>query len=206
DPSVESFVNPLIGTSTGGHVFPGATLPYGLAKPVADVNGDDNQGGFATDVGIITGFSHMHGLGNGGSPLLGNFPTFPQDGCPGDIVDNCNLPVWEMATPWVNCSVKAHPGDFSVDMNTNILAEMTVTNHTAIYRFTFVQIPKEANATLSPLILADTIDLSLSRNNASVQVDDYTGRISGSGTFSSSVGIVNYNLHFCADFSSARQF
>lgn len=108
-----------------------------------------------------------------------------------------------MATPWVNCSVKAHPGDFSVDMNTNILAEMTVTNHTAIYRFTFVQIPKEANATLSPLILADTIDLSLSRNNASVQVDDYTGRISGSGTFSSSVGIVNYNLHFCADFSSA---
>lgn len=63
---MESFVNPLIGTSTGGHVFPGATLPYGLAKPVADVNGDDNQGGFATDVGIITGFSHMHGLGNGG--------------------------------------------------------------------------------------------------------------------------------------------
>ena len=60
-----NFVNPLIGTVDGGHVFPGATLPFGMAKAVADVNGED-QGGFASDGSNITGFSHMHDSGTGG--------------------------------------------------------------------------------------------------------------------------------------------
>ena len=48
------YVDPLIGTVNGGHVFPGATLPFGMAKAVADVNGED-QGGFASDNSNITG-------------------------------------------------------------------------------------------------------------------------------------------------------
>lgn len=78
-----------------GHVFPGATLPYGMAKAVADVV-NDNSGGYASDGGdskntvlyyilqpfhccvekthyklmpdviIVTGFSHMHDSGTGG--------------------------------------------------------------------------------------------------------------------------------------------
>jgi putative alpha-1,2-mannosidase len=48
------FVDPLIGTVNGGHVFPGATLPFGMAKAVADVNGEA-QGGFASDGSQITG-------------------------------------------------------------------------------------------------------------------------------------------------------
>jgi len=31
-----------------GNVFPGATLPYGMAKAVADTNSGSNQGGFTT--------------------------------------------------------------------------------------------------------------------------------------------------------------
>lgn len=42
------YVDPLIGTINGGHVFPGATLPFGMAKAVADVNGEA-QGGYASD-------------------------------------------------------------------------------------------------------------------------------------------------------------
>jgi putative alpha-1,2-mannosidase len=66
-----SLVNPLIGTSGGGHVFPGATLPFGMAKASADVD-VENQGGFSTgDVtGKITGFSHMHDSGTGGVSLF----------------------------------------------------------------------------------------------------------------------------------------
>lgn len=61
------WVDPLIGTLNGGnkysntqdmhnanhekgHVFPGATLPFGMAKAVADVN-TELQGGFASDDG-----------------------------------------------------------------------------------------------------------------------------------------------------------
>jgi putative alpha-1,2-mannosidase len=71
------YVDPLIGTSAGGmlqsfetgtvlsfagHVFPGATLPFGMVKAVADVSGE-NQGGFSSDGSNIIGFSHMHDSG-----------------------------------------------------------------------------------------------------------------------------------------------
>lgn len=78
-----------------------------------------------------------------------------------------------------------------------------MTNHTALYRFSFPQTPTEVNATLSPLILADLADLPNSRINGSIQVDNDTGRISGSGVFSPSFGIGSYALHFCTDFSGA---
>lgn len=45
------YVDPLIGTTNGGHVFPGATLPFGMAKAVADVGSSERQGGYASDDG-----------------------------------------------------------------------------------------------------------------------------------------------------------
>ncbi len=59
------FIDPLIGTANGGHVFAGATLPFGMAKAVAD-SVNDGQGGYATKGGKIKGFSHMHDSGTGG--------------------------------------------------------------------------------------------------------------------------------------------
>lgn len=81
---------------------------------------------------------------------------------------------------------------------------MTVSNHTALYRFTFPETPAEEDAPLSPLILADLTDLPLSRINGSISVDNSTGRISGNGTFSPSFGIGSYVLHFCTDFSGSE--
>lgn len=65
------YVNPLIGTSNGGNVFAGASLPYGMAKAVADTNSSSNQGGFTLDGSPVTGFSVLHDSGTGGSPSLG---------------------------------------------------------------------------------------------------------------------------------------
>lgn len=36
-----------------GHVFPGASLPFGMAKAVADVD-KETQGGFASNDGLST--------------------------------------------------------------------------------------------------------------------------------------------------------
>ncbi|KAK5711741.1 hypothetical protein LTR15_012336 [Elasticomyces elasticus] len=198
--NILNFIDPLIGTVNGGHVFPGATLPFAMAKAVADVNGED-QGGFASDNSNITGFSHMHDSGTGGSPSLGNFPLFPQAGCPDDLLNNCVFAKDTRAIPRINGTVDAQPGYFAVSLASRIHAEMTTTNHTALYRFTFPKTPVEANATLSPLILADLSDLPNSRINGSIFVDDTTGRISGSGTFSPSFGIGSYTAYFCADFA-----
>jgi putative alpha-1,2-mannosidase len=61
------YVDPFIGTAgdmqDAGHVFPGATLPFGMVKAVADTNGRDNLGGFTVDNSLIYGFSHMHDSG-----------------------------------------------------------------------------------------------------------------------------------------------
>ena len=82
-----------------------------------------------------------------------------------------------------NSTVEASPGYFAVKMVSDIKAEMTVTNYTALYRFTFPKAPVERNATLAPLILADLNDLPLSRSKGEVEVDSSSGRIKGSGTF-----------------------
>ncbi|KAM3087820.1 hypothetical protein ACMFMG_001890 [Clarireedia jacksonii] len=212
DFDVFQYVDPFIGTINGGHVFPGATLPFGMAKAVADINNpDEKQGGFASDNSDITGFSHMHDSGTGGSPSLGNFPLFPQTGCPGDELNNCFFTKTDRASRRINGTAEAHPGYFAVTLNTSIHTETTVTNHTALYRFTFpsntTSSPSYSGNTslpYSPLILVDLTDLPDSRSNATVQVDPDTGRLSGSGTFSPSFGIGTYNLHFCADFKGAN--
>lgn len=55
----------VVCSSIPGNVFAGASLPYGLAKAVADTNSESNQGGFTTDGTPITGFSSMHDSGTG---------------------------------------------------------------------------------------------------------------------------------------------
>lgn len=97
-----------------------------------------------------------------------------------------------------NKTLVAQPGYFSIDLDSGIKGEATVTNHTALYRFTF-----PSNATTAPMIFADLIDLPLTRTNGTASVDPDSGRVSGSGTFSPSFGIGTYDLHFCADFSGA---
>ncbi|KAF8858207.1 hypothetical protein BDZ45DRAFT_403710 [Acephala macrosclerotiorum] len=204
---VFDYVDPLIGTSSGGHVFPGATFPFGMAKAVADVDDpNEKQGGFASGNSNINGFSHMHDSGTGGGPSLGNFPIFPQSGCPGDEINNCFFTKTERASQRINGSVEVHPGYFAVSLNTSIKAEMTVSNHTALYRFTFpnnATVQNQTGLPNSPLILVDLTDLPDSITNGRVEVDEKTGRLQGNGTFNPSFGIGTYNLSFCADFSGA---
>ncbi|KXJ89166.1 family 92 glycoside hydrolase [Microdochium bolleyi] len=203
------FVDPLIGTVNGGHVFPGANLPYGMAKAVADVN-TEIQGGFASDDGDITGFSHMHDSGTGGGASLGNFPLFAQTGCENDELNNCYFRKDHRASRRMPGSVEVRAGYFAVTLNTSVRAEMTTTNHTVLYRFTF---PSNASQPATkagkpvpygPLILADLTDLADTRTQGSIAVDPDTGRITGNGTFKPSFGIGNYVLHFCADFKGAE--
>ncbi|KAI3395878.1 hypothetical protein diail_815 [Diaporthe ilicicola] len=197
------FVNPLVGASNGGNVFPGASLPYGMAKAVADTNSGSNQGGFTLDGSNVTGFSVMHDSGTGGSPSLGNFALFPFESCPGGDVNNCVFPKKSRARfgAFSNDSVVAEPGYFSITLDSGIQAEMTTTHHTSIFKFTF---PASAGNDSQPLILQDLTDLQDSRqDNATVAVDATTGRITGNARFTPSFGVGNYVLHFCTDFSGA---
>jgi putative alpha-1,2-mannosidase len=135
---------------------------------------------------------------------MGNFPIFPQSTCPNDDVSRCDLKIGDRQVAYVPSSVKATPGYFSIELVTGIKAEMTVSNHTALYKFTFPVVPKAPlSGPLSPFILVDLSDLPDSRKKGSVQVDPVTGRMIGNGTFNPSFGIGEYESHFCIDFQDS---
>lgn len=199
------YVDQLIGSRDGGNVFPGASLPYGLAKAVADTNSASNQGGFTLDGTPILGFSALHDSGTGGSPSLGNFPLFPYAACPGDDIDLCVYPKKTRVAygSFDPKTVVARPGFFQVTLNTGIKAEMTTAKRTALFRFTF---PTATNGA-HPLLLQDLSDLHDSRqDNASVSVDPETGRIKGQALFGSSFAQGEYLSYFCTDFSGSKIF
>ncbi|KAF9631034.1 Six-hairpin glycosidase-like protein [Lasiodiplodia theobromae] len=196
DFDVLDFIDPLIGSNNGGNVFCGATLPYGMAKASADVDGQ-NTGGFSTDGSNVIGFSSLHDSGTGGNPSLGNFPLFPQL-CPENDIDNCLFSKQARATPYVNDSVVARPGYFALTLQNGIYAEMTVSKHTALYNFRFPDASTSGGDQVVPMILLDLTDLWDSRQNATFEVQD--SRMTGNGTFLPSFGAGSYEVHFCVDF------
>ena len=198
-----TFVDPLIGATNGGNVFPGATIPYGMAKAVADTNSGSNQGGFTLDGSPVTGFSVLHDSGTGGSPSLGNFPLFPYNTCKDNQIDNCDFPKKNRAQhgTFQNNSVIAEPGHFGITLDSGPQVDMTATHHAALFKFTF----KGSNTGEKPLILQDLTDLSNSRqDNATIKVDPKTGRIQGHGRFVSSFSQGQYTPYFCTDFRGAE--
>ncbi|KAF2113802.1 glycosyl hydrolase family 92-domain-containing protein [Lophiotrema nucula] len=174
-----------------------------MAKAGPDVDGE-NQGGFSSDNSSIIGFSHMHDSGTGGGSSLGNFPIFPFAGCPNDDINTCNYTSWERETPRINGTVHARPGYFDITIASNIRTEMTVTNHTALYRFSFPDTPVTSNTTLNPLILLELEDLAKTRSDGIITVHSPNGRLTGGGTFLPSFGIGSYKSYFCADFDGAQ--
>ncbi|KAJ5689886.1 secreted glycosidase [Penicillium macrosclerotiorum] len=199
DYDVLQYIDPLIGSANGGNVFSGATLPYGMAKAGADTDSENNQGGFAYDGSNVTGFSSMHDSGTGGNPSLGNFPLFPYAQCQDDDVNGCVYPKKARKTRYTPNSVKGSPGYFALSLSSNVHVEMTAAHHTSLFRFNFPENSK-------PLILLDLSDLSDSRqDNASISIDESSGRMTGSGKFLPSFGSGEYELHFCADFQSSGQ-
>ena len=197
------YVDQLIGSRNGGNIFAGATLPYGMAKAVADTNSQSNQGGFTLDGRPITGFSVLHDSGTGGSPSLGNFPLFSYASCAGDDVNGCDYPKKARVRhgAYSNESVEARPGYFGITLETGVKAEMTTTQHAALFRFTFPETDDAGNQS-RPLILQDLSDLSDSReDNGTVAVDPDTGRITGGARFRASFSRGYYTAYFCTDFS-----
>jgi putative alpha-1,2-mannosidase len=145
----------------------------------------------------------MHDSGTGGSPSLGNFALFPYSGCAGDEPDGCAFPKLSRSIGFDNGSVVATPGYFSVDLDSGITVDMTVAQHTSLFRFAFPKTDAYGNAS-NPLILMDLTDLSDSRqDNGTINVDADTGRMTGNARFLPSFGEGTYVAYFCADFSGA---
>lgn len=156
---------------------------------------------------FFRGMSRLTFTSQGAS--LGNFGLFPQAGCPDDDITRCKFDLQERGVKWNKDSVKARPGYFGITLETEIEAEMTVTNHSSLFRFIFPDTPFFPNETdngknvLSPIISSEVADL-LQIRPGEISINNDTGRMTGSGIFQPSFGVGTFTMHFCADFKGAE--
>ncbi|KAL3418852.1 glycosyl hydrolase [Phlyctema vagabunda] len=197
-----TFVDPLIGTVgptpgsaiAGGNSFPGASLPWAMAKAGIDTsyigvpNGTavDANAGF-TPLGNVTAISMMHVSGSGGVPTYGLVSQMPIYG----NLDGVNLA--DNMTYWQNRSLEAESstvGLFNTTLLNGVEIAITSSNHSALMRYTFPTSPAEAS-------IPGTADA----NDVHVLVD-LTHVLPGYGTQSYSQKFLHGDLHLRASNAS----
>ncbi|KAF8184698.1 glycoside hydrolase family 92 protein [Pholiota molesta] len=194
-----SLVNAFIGTTNGGHVFPGATLPHGMIKVGMDTDSPGNHAGYDGDPTFnVTGFSQLHDDGTGGAVPLSNFKLFPFLEC--STFEKCpttmaNRKLLRRVLPNGLPDDAASPGYFSTNLSNSIRVELTATRRTALHRYTFPA------GTTNPRLLVDlTNDGQKSSTNPEMTLDPASARVMGGASFSGSFGPGRYNAFTCVDF------
>lgn len=130
-------VDPLLGASGGGNVFPGPAVPFGMIKPGPDMvtSGDQDPNAGWDAGGEIRGFSQTHVSGTGGGPKYGNILVVPTTGDPSPL--NSRSP---------RANEKAAAGFYSVTLaRFGIDVDITATRRAALYRMSY---PQSARANL----------------------------------------------------------
>ncbi|GJE96620.1 glycoside hydrolase family 92 protein [Phanerochaete sordida] len=197
-----SLVNLFIGTTNGGHVFPGATLPHGMVKVGMDTDSPGNHAGYDADpIFNVTGFSQLHDDGTGGSIPLSLFKLFAFPFCGADDkFEECptsvdDRKVLRKVLPNGSPDDFAEPGYFSTNLSTGLRVELTAMRRTAVHRYTF---PK---GTVNPRILVDiTNDGQQSSTDPEMLLNGTTARVTGASSFAASFGPGRYRAFTCVDF------
>ncbi|MFK8010024.1 MAG: GH92 family glycosyl hydrolase [Saprospiraceae bacterium] len=153
-PSLTQYVNPFMGTANHGHVYPGATVPFGMVQLSPD-NGTqawDWCSGYNWISDTIVGFSHTHLSGTG----------------IGDLYDISIMPTQEIvdfskkvdpkksvyAAKFSHKNENAKPGFYQVKLDNGIDVKLTASERVGFHDYNF---PKGKDATL-------LIDLAFAMN------------------------------------------
>lgn len=131
------YVNPFIGNADNGHTFPGACAPFGMiqASPESGNASWRYCSGFNYEDDEIFGFAQNH-LNGTGCPDLGDILMLPFSG---------NIENHEYKARIDKSRQTARPGYYAVTLpDFGINAEVTATERTAFYRYTY-QNDEEAN-------------------------------------------------------------
>ena len=138
----QHYVDPFIGTAGHAHTFPGACYPIGMMQlsPDTRTSGWDGCSGYYYADDTIYGFTHTHLSGTGcsdyGDILLmptawNKWPFEPQDKF-SYIID----PSFYSAT-FSHKNEQASPGYYSVKLNNNIKADLTVSERAGMHRYIY---------------------------------------------------------------------
>lgn len=130
------YVNPFIGTANHGHVYPGATVPFGMVQlsPDNGRGGWDWCSGYNYSDSLIAGFSHTHLSGTGIGDLC-DISFMP--GLLPKNFDESQLSVKTFTSKFSHKNEKAEPGYYSVTLENKIKVQLTAALRTGIQKYSF---------------------------------------------------------------------
>ncbi|KAH9879915.1 hypothetical protein J1614_001939, partial [Plenodomus biglobosus] len=218
-PSLHTFVDPLIGTLgpnpgsaiAGGNSFPGASLPWGMAKPGIDTSyaglrlgtAVDANAGF-TPLGNVTAVSMMHVSGSGGAPSYGLISQMP---LLGNLVE---INLADNSSYAVNRSLAleaATVGLFETVLENGIGIEITAGNHTGFMRYTFPNVGNYSPTTMDYRMSGGEVtdDINDDGNNNVHVLVDLTHVLPAYSAMSYSQKFLRGDLHIRSSPSSSNQ-
>lgn len=144
------YVKPIIGTQRMGHVYPGASVPFGMVQLSPDTdtipyatNGKYNPdvykycAGYQYDDKTIVGFSHTHFSGTGHSDL-GDFLVMPTVGKLQLNPGTAAKPLSGFRSAFSHSNEIAEAGYYRVKLDDdNILAELSASTRVGFHQYTF---------------------------------------------------------------------
>ncbi|RVU00963.1 glycoside hydrolase family 92 protein [Mucilaginibacter limnophilus] len=165
------YVDPMIGAGGHGHVFVGASVPFGAVQlgPSNIHKGWDWCSGYHYSDSVIIGFAHTHLSGTGGSDL-GDILIMPYTGPVKVKVGTQQSPLSGFASYYSHADEVVKPGYYSLKLKSyNIKAELTATERVGFHQYTFTA-GKEAH------VMVDLKDGNADRATDTYikQVDKYT--------------------------------
>lgn len=165
-------VDPYIGSGGHGHVFLGASVPYGAVQtgPTNIVKGWDWCSGYHYSDSVLIGFSQMH-LSGTGIGDLGDVLVMPYTGKVRTSRGTQEDPTSGYGSHYSHDREKARPGYYSVQLDDyNIKAELTASERVALHRYTF---PKDQPANII-IDLKEGVGWDAPVETFIRQVDEYT--------------------------------
>ncbi len=125
------YVDVFLGTGGHGHVYPGATVPFGMVQLSPD-NGDEGWdwcSGYHYSSKTIAGFSHTHLSGTGIGDWC-DISVLP-------LADTSQIRNKKIKIPFSHSNETAKPGYYKVKLNNGITCTLTATERTGFHQYTF---------------------------------------------------------------------
>ena len=125
------WVDPFLGTGGHGHVYPGATVPFGMVQlsPDNGVEGWDWCSGYHYSSKTIAGFSHTHLSGTGIGDWC-DISVLP-------LTDTAQIRAKKILIPFQHQNEKAEPGYYSVQLDNQVKVELTTSDRTGHHRYSY---------------------------------------------------------------------
>ncbi len=132
------YVDPLIGTDGHGHVFPGATVPFGSVQlsPDNGTQGWDWCAGYHYSDSTIVGFSHTHLSGTGIGDLCDLLVMPVAHGIDLTVpIDSRGQAVY--ASTFSHANERATAGYYAVTLDNGIQVELTTSQYVGLHKYSY---------------------------------------------------------------------